>query len=75
MNGGGEFLMYPPLGPPGHIPGVHVPGTLTPIAAVIAMQQQAAAEQAEAQAQAQAQAQATARLSRKRRSHVVHHRR
>ena len=73
MNGGGDFLMYPPLGPPGHIPGVHVPGTLTPIAAVIALQQQAADEQA--QAQAEAQAQATARLSRKRRAHVVHHRR
>jgi hypothetical protein len=29
--------------PPGHMPGVHIPGTLTPIGAVV--QQQAAEEQ------------------------------
>ena len=67
MNGGGDFLMYPPLGPPGHIPGVHVPGTLTPIAAVMAMQQQAAGEQMLAQE--------AERLRKKRQAHLGHHRR
>ena len=67
MNSGGDFLMYPPLGPPGHIPGVHVPGTLTPIAAVVALQQQAADDQV---------AQTAADRRRKKlRAHLAHHRR
>lgn len=41
-------MTFPPLaGPPGHIPGIHIPGTLTPIGAVYEMQrQQLAAQQA-----------------------------
>jgi hypothetical protein len=35
-------------GPPGHVPGYHLPGTLTPIGAVVA-QQQAVAQAADAQ--------------------------
>jgi hypothetical protein len=34
-----------PFGPQGHIPGFHIPGTTTPIGAVVEAQQQA--EQAE----------------------------
>lgn len=37
--------------PPGHMPGVHIPGTLTPIGAVVELQrQQAAVEHAATQA-------------------------
>ena len=71
MSRSDDFLWYPPLGPPGHIPGVHVPGTLTPIAAVIASQQQAENEQV----QAAQQAQEAQRLRRKRRAHLALHRR
>jgi hypothetical protein len=40
-------------GPPGHIPGYHLPGTLIPIGAVVAQQQAAVAQQQAAAAQMQ----------------------
>jgi hypothetical protein len=47
------------LNPPGHTPGFHIPGTLTPIGAVV-QQQQAAAQQAAFAQQAAAQQTAVA---------------
>lgn len=39
INGKLRFVNHAPyFGPPGHIPGVHLPGTLTPIAAVVQAQ-------------------------------------
>jgi hypothetical protein len=38
-------------GPPGHIPGYHLPGTLVPIGAIVAQEQAAAAQAEEANTQ------------------------
>jgi hypothetical protein len=59
------YPAMPPM-PPGHMPWVHMPGTLIPIAAAAAAAQQQ---------QQQAQAQATEDARKKRRNHLLMHRR
>lgn len=54
--------------PPGHLPGIHYPGTLMPIAAMAAEDK---AARASAAARAPAQAQAQEKLRRVRRNHLL----